>query len=155
MMNLIRKYGIFLFIVGSIVTMIVHTIITEPPGYCLAQKRYLSDEEFIQIAVRNNMGAMKIDGSEESIRTFHAKNPQCCTVDRSKTQYFSRFLSIELNGVDVYLNFERKEKTMAEHRGTTDKYYDAWVILDICGDISDNWGISTSISNGSKWAQTR
>ncbi|MBC7786279.1 MAG: hypothetical protein H7Z18_02225 [Methylophilaceae bacterium] len=76
---------------GLISIYLIFIGIADRAGYCSAQQRYISDEEFIQIAVRANKDKMKIDGSEESISSFHAKNPECCSVDRKQTQYLSRF----------------------------------------------------------------
>lgn len=126
-------------IFGSLSVYAIYLIVADPPGYCAAQQRYISDEEFIQIAIQREKTSMNIDGSEESIRTFHAKNPDCCRVDRNQTQYFARFLSTTVNSVEVYLQYEMSAAKVARY--PANKYYDASVILDECGKELDTYGM--------------
>lgn len=85
---------------------------------------------------------MKIDGSEDSIRTFYAKNPDCCSVQRRKIQYSTRFLFGPAHSVEVNLQFERNDKAIA-HSGDDNKFYETTVIISVCGKQLENWGIGT------------
>jgi hypothetical protein len=59
------------------------------PDFCVAQKRYLTDEEFIGIAIRNQVYAdrLGIGASEESVSNFHMNHPKCCRVTASRQRH--------------------------------------------------------------------
>lgn len=74
-------------------------ITADPPGYCAAQQRYISDAELIkkslqireaEIAAYGGMDAYEKDfirlnrHPEEAGRDFDAKDPNCCKVYRGK-----------------------------------------------------------------------
>ena len=139
MMKFIKNNLIVKFLLGLIVIYLTYLVIADPPGYCAAQNRYISDEEFIQIAVKRNKTSMNIDGSEESIRTFHAKNPYCCHVDRKHTQYFARFLSTTVNSVGISLQYEMSAAQVARY--PANKYHESIVITDECGKELDTYGM--------------
>lgn len=140
MINFFKSSLLFKIILGLVSVYTAYITFADPPGYCSTQQRYIPDEEFIQIAIRREKTSMNIDGSEESIRTFHVKNPDCCTVNRRQTQYLSRFLLTAVNSVEVFFQYEMSEQKTAQYLG--DKYYDAWVIIDVCGKELDTYGIS-------------
>lgn len=140
MIKFIKNSMIVRILLGLIFIYLAYITFADPPGYCATQKRYISDEEFIQIAVRENKTSMNIDGSEESIRTFHVKNPDCCTVNRRQTQYSSRFLLTAVNSVEVFFQYELSAAKVARY--PANKYYDAWTTIDVCGKPLEDWGIS-------------
>lgn len=119
---------------------ILYLILSAPPGYCSEQKRFLSDEEFIEIAVRDefNTGRMNIDGSDASIRTFHAKHPNCCHVDRKAARSFMDKL-FGAHVVVVQVIYEVNEKNFNE---TKEKYYEDNLVIGTCGRMygSDSYG---------------
>ena len=143
MISFIKNSMIVKIFLGLILIYLTFITFADPPGYCAAQKRYISDEEFIQIAIRENKTSMNIDGSEDSIRTFQEKNSDCCRVDRKQTQYFARFLSTTVNSVEVSLQFERNEKNIRVQGG--DKYHESIVIVDECGKELEVYGINHDI----------
>lgn len=143
MIGFLKSSLLFKMILGLVGVYTIYVIFADPPGYCAAQQRYISDEEFIQIAVRENKTSMNIDGSEESIRTFHVKNPDCCTVNRRQAQYSSRFLLTAVNSIEVRLQFERNEKNIKDQGG--DKYHESIVIIDACGKQLEVYGINNDI----------
>lgn len=139
MIKFIKNSMIVRILLGLIFIYLAFITFADPPGYCATQQRYISDAEFIEIAIRQEKTSMNIDGSEESIRTFHAINPDCCRVDRKHTQYLSRLLLTSVNGVEVNLQFERNEKNIKNHGGG--KYHESIVITDECGKELDTYGI--------------
>ena len=113
-------------------------------GYCFEQKRYLSDEEFIQIAVRSELQNMNIDGSEESISTFQKKNPKCCSINREPSG--KSFVNVMLNHtfVDVTLRYEKNAKTFHKN----EPFYQAFVSIHSCGKVLDTIGSGAKVADG-------
>ncbi|MBI3232041.1 MAG: hypothetical protein HYZ51_03110, partial [Candidatus Doudnabacteria bacterium] len=52
-------------------------------NYCFEQGRYFSDAEYIEAAIKDSAGEMKIGRSEEAAKKFHIENPACCSVNRA------------------------------------------------------------------------
>lgn len=115
-------------------------------GYCFPEWKYLSDEDFIQAAVRSNVRDMDIDGSEESIKNFHAKHPKCCSVSRSYVSWGERLWFG--NYVTVELNYKMKSKIPTERKYM---FYRQYLRMLQCGDAGSNYGETTksleSVSN--------
>ena len=132
MMTYIKENPIKLTIVVGLLGMVLYLFITaDPPGYCGEQKRFLSDAEFIEIAVRYevNTKRMNIDGSDASIRMFHANYPNCCRVDRrDKRNIFNKMLIIYT--VVVQVIYEVNDR---EFKETKEKYYENNFLIDACG----------------------
>ena len=134
MMTYLKKNPIKFTIVVSLLGMVLYLFLTaDPPGYCSEQKRFLSDEEFIEIAVRDEIKKMNIDGSEESIRSFHAKHPDCCRVSRGG----NKPMGVSANDVIVRLVFEANERWSS---ATKTKFYEDNLIIDPCGSVLDSYG---------------
>ena len=95
----------------------------DPPGYCREQKRVISDKEFIELAIRRVAGDMAIDGSEDSIRSYHANHPECCVVDTRGAK----------NGViEVGLRFDSSERAVRLGAG---KRREQNITMDVCGSV--------------------
>lgn len=75
-------------------------VTADPPGYCSAQKRYITDAELIQSALQLREGEIAHYGGmdayekdfislnrhpEEAGRDFDIKDPNCCKVYRGKS----------------------------------------------------------------------
>jgi hypothetical protein len=114
----------------------------DPAGYCRKTGRFLSDEEFIEIAVRNEVkfGNMRIDGREGSIRAFHADHPNCCRVNREAGSLIDRMLGSNFVGVDMY--YEVNEKTLKAHP-VGGEYYEVHLNVTACGRPGDWAGMRT------------
>jgi hypothetical protein len=111
------------------------------PGYCADQHRYLSDQEFMQIAIRRqvNSNRMEIDGSDASIRSFLENNPNCCRVDRDPEwlSFIDRLFGFYV--VDVEVNFKvRKDRQM-----TIGQFYEGHALIRSCGEIDSVYGSGT------------
>ena len=133
---LYRKYAIGLVLAGLGCFALYLIVPTSPAEYCREQKRFLSDEEFIETAVRNDVkgGMMKIEPSEASIRSFHADHPKCCRVRRDVTSLVER--TFGLGSVQVDLYYEVNEKTLKE-RPLGGEYYEVHVSIGACGRVGD------------------
>ena len=137
MVTYLKKNPIKLTIVVGLLGMVLYLFITaDPPGYCGEQKRFLSDAEFIEIAVRDefNTRRMNIDGSEASISSFHAKYPNCCHVYRGG----DKSMGISTDSIVVHLVYEVNEKRFNE---TKEKYYENNKVIGPCGgEVLDSYG---------------
>ncbi len=51
-------------------------------GYCAAQEKYFSDQDFIHAAISHDTARMGLDGSPGSIDQFIHSHPHCCRVER-------------------------------------------------------------------------
>jgi hypothetical protein len=118
----------------------------DPPGYCAAQNRSLTDDEFIELAVKEEFKShhMNIDGSAASISGFHAKNPNCCRVlYRDEASLLDRMF--HLQRVMVHFVFERKPEDVSRY-DKNDKYYESYVEFNTCGRVLNTAGITTKFN---------
>lgn len=111
------------------------------PYYCAAQKRSLSDEEFIEIAIREQVNAnrMDIDGSESSIRNFIKEHPTCCSIERNGEDPSFINKVTGFRAVDVQIVFPVKE----DLRKTIGANYEGHVVIRPCGEVDREYGSST------------
>lgn len=103
-----------------------------PLGYCRAQNRFFSDDEFIRIVLKEiaGEGHMKgVDGSEKSIQNFRSKHPQCCSVVRGGRS--EMHISNDLVVVDI--TFENSERDV---QATKSKYYYSMFAVGPCGETN-------------------
>lgn len=114
-------------------------------GYCFEQKRYLSDAEFVQIAVNANMEKIDIDGSEESILNYQKKNPQCCSINREPRG--ESLLNVMFNHayVDVTLRYKKKK---GDPSSKEEPFYQAFVSIHSCGKVLDTTGSGSKTIDG-------
>lgn len=136
MITYIKENPIKLIIVVGLLSIVLYLFLTaDPPGYCSEQKRFLPDEEFIEIAVRDefNTGRMSIDGSDDSIRSFHAKHPNCCVVSRGG----DKSMGIDADNIIVRLRFDVNQKRF---NATKEKYYEDYLVISPCGIVLDSYG---------------
>lgn len=110
-------------------------------GYCFKEHRYLADEELIQVAIRSYAHKMNIEISEESVRTFHAKHPKCCNVDRSSHMASSWFEKL-IGGyfVIVEVNFELKPEMADRSTAKSLNFYNGYVGITSCGKRGRMYG---------------
>ena len=105
--RLILLYFAICMVAGSLLYVSYRYVTATPPGYCDSQQRFISDEEFIRIAIELRANDWKKRGGRETFeysgRDFDTKNPNCCRVIRDETfPIFNRLLnrqeiSVELN----------------------------------------------------------
>lgn len=107
-------------------------------GYCFGKFKYFTDEEYIESAIRHNALEMGIDGSEESIKNFHAMNPNCCSVNRTALSWKEHMLSG--NYVTVELNYKSKNPFPID---TKYIFYKKYIQILECGKGSRQYGEST------------
>lgn len=108
------------------------------PGYCEAQHRYLADDEFIRIAIREEMNRIGTDGSDTSIQDFLRANPGCCQVDRHVARsLFDRIVGFYV--VDVEVNFPVKQTRQRE----LGAFYEGHVLIRACGEVDSLCGAGT------------
>ena len=117
-------------------------------GYCHAEGRYLSDEDFIQAAILGNISDMNIDGSEESIRNFHTKNPTCCSVDRNSQMASSTLESLlGFYYVVVEINYDIKKDNYNKLQTKKFDFYRRYIEVTSCGNMGSTYGEQTEKLN--------
>lgn len=132
---LLGLFGISLYVSYTFLT-------SDPPGYCGEQKRFLSDEEFIEIAVRDvhRSGRMKIDGADASIVSFHAQHPNCCRVYRETQSFIDGMLNTYVVEVVMYYEVNDKELKAQPKEGA---YYESYTKIGACGRAYGSIGMRT------------
>lgn len=85
-----------------------------PPGYCNAEGRYISDDEFIRIAISLREKDWEQRGGREKFtysgRDFDPNNSNCCRVIREETFslvnriFDQQVISVELNNETTTVN---------------------------------------------------
>jgi hypothetical protein len=111
----------------------------DPPGYCAAQNRVLSDDELLRLAVLRELDQIDIDGSEGSISNFLSSNPNCCRVNRDPASRTLLDVLTRNHYFEVELNFPVK----ADRQQRFGKYYHVYVSILPCGTVAGSQGIGT------------
>ncbi len=113
-------------------------ISVEAAGYCGEKGRSLSDQEFMEIAVRSEIpsGKMQIDESDSSIRSFHVIHPHCCRVNRTASPFLDRRLGINVVEVDMY--YRVNDQTLKKQLGA--EYYEEHFEISACGKVLRTYG---------------
>lgn len=139
--NFLAAFSIITVVAG----MIYWGLIAEPANFCATRGKALSDKEFIELAVRDVSHNMRIDGSEEAIRGFHAKHPNCCRIRRNVGTLLDAMTGYATAEVEMY--YELKAP-----RGPED-YYHQYIVLNRCGDIGHTYGMGLQKKNLPSWAR--
>ncbi len=101
-------------------------------GFCVRQLRYLSDDEYLVIAIRRLQQRLEIDDSDSSIRGFLETHPLCCRVNRNPNYDVASFGSLlELYVVEVELNY----KVPDDLREQLGPYYHSVLRIRPCGQV--------------------
>jgi hypothetical protein len=106
-----------------------------PPGFCVTQNRFITDEEYIKRAISvMHKGQKVVDGKRSTLR--------CCYVIREEGGFLSKMFRVD-EGVSVSWSFERTEEAW-QNDISKDKYYQVAQTIDTCATtIFDDIGIST------------
>lgn len=115
---------------------------SDPPGYCGEQKRFLTEKEFIEIAVREeaSRGMMKVDGSAASVSTFYAKHPNCCRTSVEPQSFIDRILNIYFVEAVMYYEVNDKELKARPKEG---EYFESYLTINACGQVVQRFGMRT------------
>lgn len=117
----------------------------DPPGYCPDQKRVLSDEEFIYIALRGPFehGQLKLDVSDTTVQTYYANHPKCCTVTKGDSSLFGRGI-FGYGFAAVSITYEMSAQEIIRRNEPTGTLYNDNTDITACGKIVDWMGMSES-----------
>lgn len=140
------------FVVASLCALIVYETLNFT-GFCYEQKRYLSDEELINAAVRYEIGeqynlhAHNIDDRPAwtrryiSVEEFHHINPNCCFVHRWGfpgnygegiwTRIFGWYVAL------VDLQFRTRDTGPKQ-------FYSAAAFVNACGAVGETFGTDST-----------
>ncbi len=111
MIGVMRKYPIVFALSGLFLIGIILPASLNYSGFCIAQGRYLSDDEKIRavISYHNNRDTLPVGThnyqqiSYRSVEEFLAKNPNCCAVDPGvpvgipPDSFFNRVIGLDSN----------------------------------------------------------
>ena len=109
------------------------------PGYCYSQKRFISDEEFIRLAVKRLMSsfsdAPSIENSESFIWSYHREHPDCCSVYKPPAgkEWYG------LGEVHIYIHYKTKYPS-SDESSKTPYEYSSFIIFDECGEYMGEFG---------------
>ncbi len=123
----------------------------DPPGYCRAQHRFISDEEFLKASVAllewqiDRVVTVYPSGEKMSGRDafkvpdFNPANPNCCSVGREvSSSIFDRYFGLE--EVEVRLNPKTSEKPVSRMGDGFIQY-----TYNVCGELqTSSFGHPTS-----------
>ena len=110
-----------------------------PPGYCKAQERYISDEEFIKSViplVRADIARRKPQKGDSSFYAdWNGYVPEiddinCCVVNRTKTESIANRI-FGKQEISISMSPQFKDKSMKNAGGVS--FY-----FDVCRDLRDS-----------------
>ena len=116
-------------------------------NFCFRKVRYLSENEFIDIAVKENLkryepGSRDFNKAYDSLQTFYSQNPHCCKVIYF-TPDISAFHKLGVTPLTRLLCF--KELIVNVYYEANDypgqPYYDSFIRMNSCGDVLGAMGI--------------
>jgi hypothetical protein len=132
-----KRMAIMLALTGLLAGAALYLLASaDPPGYCRASGRFLSDADFIGIAIRNAIreGYVDIGESETSIQEFRATHARCCLVDRTPASPLDRMLGI--NAVGVYMSYLPSNKP-SQQQTSEEGYYVVRARIHACGNVEE------------------
>jgi hypothetical protein len=100
-----------------------------PEGYCHAQQRYLSDEEFVENVLRRMAYPMGIENSRAAALAYHKNNPDCCRFRKGETSLIDRML-----GTEGRAGVELRVRVIPE-RNAGSSCFEGNYGLNSCGEI--------------------
>lgn len=131
----LKNIAITLLIVISTGWITYRYFTAPPPGYCIANKRVLTDAEYIQFAT---------EGYEKDAKFIDGKpSIHCCTVERQKQDLISKTFRFDDN-VTVSWTYEMKDEDTRKVFGSKEKYYLVLRVINSCATVViHRWGIVT------------
>ena len=143
---------IFLWIPIAVAT---GNMVVSVAGVCISQASYWTNDELIEVAVREHaklrysdgtktMKEMAIDETEEAVQQFLKDNPKCCAVDRNP--HYRGFLDflVGWNTPEVEVNYQRHPDSF--NFKSNNSYYQKYFTISTCGEfIKSGRGMSTDI----------
>jgi hypothetical protein len=128
----------FLFLCVFIIFGVIPYAITWifPPGICYSQMHFYSDEELIDLHGWGPPGR-KADVTQNFIRSYRVRHPKCCRVIRGGVPS----ALVNHHHVLVELTYEMSEE---EVKDSKEKYYQANIVADACGNYRRFFGSTTN-----------
>jgi hypothetical protein len=102
-------------------------------GFCYREMRYLSEKEFVDIAVMTNLAQHSPQGERNkiyvSLDDFYGENPNCCKVwyHSQLIAPLARIVGLYELGVSVYYKMSDTNER--------DKYYNVDIFMNACGSV--------------------
>lgn len=128
----IRRMRVFLVVLFmSVLSFIAVRAYLAVHGYCWEQSRFLSDTDYLLIALSHVKSKMILNGTE-SPESYLRRHPECCVVRRPSTTALTDLLGYT---VEVELNFKARNPVSPTH-----PYYTQYVELGACGQRGAMFG---------------
>jgi len=110
-------------------------------GFCWQQKRFLSDQELIDTAIRDSLRYHRADGPYpkiyQSLEDMKTQNPGCCILKRQENIY-SELPQVISSMLGMYISTVEITYRVAD--AGPEPFYKAYVLLDCCGHIRGFYG---------------
>ncbi len=135
------KLGLIFLVLGLVIAggaYLVHIVHLSYTGYCFAQDKYLSDDEYIWGALSGITWQIKVKDAKSTPEDYVRSHPGCCSVNHQASSWFDNILNSYY--VNVELNYEVEPK-MTKFIGTP--FYNAYVAVTACGVAVETYGEGT------------
>ncbi len=135
------KLGLIFLVLGLVIVggaYLVHIVHLSYTGYCFAQDKYLSDDEYIRGALSRIAWQLKVEDAKSTPEDYVRSHPGCCSVDHHASSWFDKIFNSYY--AEVELNYEL-EPEMAKRRGVS--FYHQYVEVTACGVAGRAYGEGT------------
>ncbi|MCL1481097.1 MULTISPECIES: hypothetical protein [unclassified Marinobacter] len=132
------KLGLIFLVLISGGAYLAHIVRLSYTGYCFAQDKYLSDDEYIRGALSDVTWELKVKDAKSTPEDYVRSHPGCCSVYHQASSWFDNILNSYY--VEVELNYELKPE-MTKFSGTP--FYTTYVSVTACGVAVESFGEGT------------
>jgi hypothetical protein len=118
------KVVLFILIMALLILEII-----KRSGFCAAQMRFISDEEYIEMMLDYPYKhRLKLTHADTSVKTYIKNHPSCCKIKTTST-----FDLLDMSARKVYINYPVKKEAIEDMGGA--KYYEEYLHISSCGKV--------------------
>jgi hypothetical protein len=118
-------------------------------GYCFAEKRVISDTEFIIAAIRRESSRINIQESRASAEAFLTSQPHCCrVVGRNVGSFLDTIFGYATVEVEMYYQI-----MVGGDSPSRPSYYHQYTVINRCGDVGRVYGEAVNRHQIPQWAK--
>lgn len=130
-----RKRVLFAMLAVALLALIGVRTYQTANGYCRNEGRYLTDNEYLNIAISLSQSKMDF-GNATLPQEYLRQYPGCCEVFRPVGAALSNLFFYP---IEIELNYRQRRPTNPGY-----PYYTQYVVLDVCGEYRRIYGESTA-----------